>query len=44
MKQIILIILLFLIIRFIAIQINNFELYMINQTSMNACMASVDCD
>lgn len=43
MKQIIIIGL--AIIGFIAIsQWNDFELYMINQTSMNACMVDVDCD
>ena len=46
MKQIIIIIGL-VIIGLIAInQLNDFELYMINQTSVNACMvsANVDCD
>lgn len=44
MKQVI-IIGLIITIGLIAIsQLNDFELFLINQTSMNACMVSVDCD
>jgi hypothetical protein len=43
MKQIIIIGL--ITIGFIAInQLNDFELFLINQTNMNACMVDVDCD
>ena len=43
MKQIFIIGL--VIIGFIAIsQLNDFELFLINKTSMNACMVDVDCD
>ena len=43
MKQIIIIGLLIAVV-VVAEQLNDFELYMINQTSMNACMIDVDCD
>lgn len=43
MKQIIIIALLIAVV-VVAEQLNDFELFLINQTSMNACMADVDCD
>jgi len=43
MKQIIIIGLLIAVV-VVAEQLNDFELFLINQTSMNACMVDVDCD
>jgi hypothetical protein len=43
MKQIIIIGLL-IAVAVVVEQLNDFELFLINQTSMNACMVDVDCD
>lgn len=44
MKQVIITIGLAIIGLIIISQLNDFELYVINQTSMKACMVDVDCD
>ena len=44
MKQIIFIGLIITIGLIVINQLNDFELFLINQTSVNACMVDVDCD
>ena len=43
MKQILIIVLL-IAVAVIAEQLNDFELFLINQTSLHACMVGTDCD